>query len=353
MIVLIMAGGSGTRFWPLSRKNHPKQFLRLWGEETLLGLTLDRVAPLSSIEKIFVVTGREYEAITRKHVPEIAQNIIVEPFGRNTAACIGLSSLYLQEKGYGDEPMLVCPADHLIKNGTLFRKTVKKAEKAARNGYLVVIGISPSEPSPNYGYIEKGEACEEFPDLYVVRKFVEKPSRERAQQMLETGNYYWNAGIFLWTPNVILEEIRKYMPELWRGLEKIKSEKAAKKREKVIEEVYGALESIPIDIGVLERSDRLVMVGAQMDWCDVGNWSSLCKVMENDEDGNVLKGASIAVNAKGCVLWSNGRLVTAVGVENVAVVETDDAVLVCNLDKDQEIKKLHELMEKEGYGKYR
>lgn len=353
MIVLIMAGGSGTRFWPLSRKNTPKQFLKLWGNETLLNLTLERVTPLTSLENIFIVTGKEYEAITRQYAPELAENIILEPFGRNTAACIGLSSLYMQEKGYGDEPMLVCPADHLIKNGALFRKTVKKAEQPARDGYLVVIGISPTEPSPNYGYIEKGEGSESFPGLFVVKKFVEKPSRERAQQMLETGNYYWNAGIFLWTPNVILEEIRKYMPELHRGLEKIKSEKSAKKREKVIEEVYKNLDSVPIDIGVLERSDRLLMVGAEMDWCDVGNWSSLCKVVESDEAGNVVKGATVTVGAKGCVLWSSGRLVTAVGVENLAVVETEDAVLVCNLDKDQDIKKLHELMEKAGYGKYR
>lgn len=353
MIVLIMAGGSGTRFWPLSRKNQPKQFLRLWGDETLLSLTLERVAPLASIEKVFIVTGKEYEPITRQHAPEVAQNIIVEPFGRNTAACIGLSSLFMQEKGYGDEAMLVCPADHLIQNGSLFRKTVKKAEKAARNRYLVVIGISPSEPSPNYGYIERGEAFENFPDLYVVKKFIEKPSRERALQMLETGNYYWNAGIFLWTPNVILEEIRKYMPELHLGLEKIKAEKSAKKREKVIEDVYEEIESIPIDIGVLERSHRLVMVGAEMDWCDVGNWSSFCKVMKKDEDGNIFRGRTAAVGTKGCVLWSSGRLVTAVGVENLAVIETDDAVLVCNLEKDQDIKKLHELMEKAGYGKYR
>lgn len=351
MNALIMAGGSGTRFWPLSRVARPKQFLSLWGDETLLGQTVDRLKSFVGLTNIYIVTGREYGEMTVSHAPGVPEgNIILEPFGRNTAACIGLVSVALLKQGKGGEVTIVCPADHLIGDEERFREVVIDAEKVAARGRLVVIGITPFEPSPHYGYIESGEALAEFNGFYAVRRFVEKPSRERAQQMLEMGSYYWNAGIFLWTPNAILEAIRIEMPPLHEGLMKIMEAWGTPDQGKTIENVYHALLSVPIDIGILERSDKLAMIPAQMDWCDVGNWSSLRKVLKPDADENVRRGKTAVFGSKRCLLWSSGRLVAAVGMDGVAIVETEDSILVCSLERDQDLKDLMILLDKEGYG---
>jgi len=259
----------------------------------------------------------------------------------------------LHKQGKGNEVTVVCPADHLIGDEARFREVVLAAEKVAARGMLIVIGITPFEPSPHYGYIEQGDELREFHGFHEVKRFVEKPSRERAQQMLDMGGYYWNAGIFLWTPDAILEAIRMEMPLLYEGLMKILEASGSPVEANTIEEVYSALPSIPIDIGVLERSDKLAMIPAQMDWCDVGNWSSLRRVLKLDADENVRRGNTVALGSKRCLLWSNGRLVATVGLDGVAVVETEDAILVCSLERDHDLKKLLELLEKEGFGHLR
>lgn len=353
MNALIMAGGCGSRFWPLSRKSRPKQFISIMGEETLLGKSLSRIKPLAK-SNIFIVAGKSHFEQMRNHAPQVPpENLILEPASRNTAAAIGLASVFLKQKGKGEEVVVVCPADHLIGDEKAFRNTLQKGSKAAAGGKLVVIGVKPSDPSPHYGYIEAGNPSLSFPGLFSVRRFVEKPSRERAAQMLEAGGYYWNAGIFMWTPKSILASISRYMPVLFEGLMKIEKAFPAGKADKVIAQVYKQLPSVPIDIGVLERTQNLVMVPGDMKWSDVGNWSSLMSALTPDADGNVRRGNTLALKSKRSLVWSSGRLVAVVGLEGVAVVETPDAVLVCSLERDHELKELTTLLEQEGYAKHR
>lgn len=351
MNALIMAGGSGSRFWPLSRQSLPKQFLSFSGDSPLIARTYARLESIAEPEGIYVVTSSQYSDLTRAHVPHlVGENLILEPFGKNTAACVGLSSVILKEKGKGEEAVAVCPADHFIGNEEQFAQIMSEAKEAALEGRLVVLGIAPTEPSPHYGYIEKGEAIEGQREIFKVKKFVEKPDRERAEKMLENGGYFWNAGIFVWTPDTILQAIEKHMPGLYEGLMEIQRAIGGDRVEQVTKNVYGRLDSIPIDVGVLERTDNLVMLPVEMDWCDVGSWSTLRKMLDRGRGENVRHGKSVALDCKDSLLWSSGRLVTAIGLDGIAVVETPHAVLVCSLDKDQDIKKLMELLEEQGYG---
>lgn len=353
MYIVILAGGSGTRFWPLSRKKRPKQLMSVFGGRSMLQRTVDRILPLKP-KRILVVTNAEQARETAEQlsfVREVPLDIVEEPVGRNTAPAIGLAAAIIARH----DPhalMAVLPADHYIADEDTFRATLQKAKEPALNGYLVTLGITPDRPETGYGYIE---ADKQFRGSgpYPVRRFVEKPSLEKALQFLDAGNFYWNSGMFLWQCSTILEEMAAHMPELHTALSKLYFssdiwELADLKPQ--IADIYQGIASESIDYGVMERSDRVEVVPAEFGWSDVGSWSALPGLLSADGVGNVaLNDTSlVSIDSRGCLVHGGGKLVALVGVSDLVVVDTPDAVMVCPLSRAQDVKKVVEELEQRG-----
>lgn len=349
---VIMAGGSGVRFWPQSRRHRPKQLLNIVGEKTMIRATVDRMTPVTPIDRIMIVTGVRHSENIHKQIPEMSEeSIVAEPVGRNTAPCVALAAYKLAKKD-PDAVMVVLPADHLIMKEKEFQSVLKAAAKlAADTGDLLTFGIIPDRPETGYGYIQLGKLIAEFNGLkaHRVERFVEKPDLKTAQSYLKHGDYLWNSGMFIWKVSSIINAFQRYLPVVSKAIESLIPFFDTPDEPKVIAEVYESLPDISIDYGVMERADNVLVVPVDIGWNDVGSWTSLQDVWNTDEEGNAIKGKFLSLNARGCVVSSPQKLTALVGVEDLIVVDTPDAILVCRKDKAQDIKQLQQLLVKHGY----
>ncbi|WKV08018.1 mannose-1-phosphate guanylyltransferase [Thermoanaerobacterium sp. CMT5567-10] len=348
-----MAGGKGERFWPKSRIKMPKQFLKLYGDKTMIHQTVDRLRRLMPIENIFVVTNIDYAGLISDQIPELpTENILIEPMGKNTAACIGLAALHT-EKLSKDSIMVVVPSDHVIKDEETYLGVLKTAiEKAKSGNNLVTIGIKPQHPETGYGYINFRKITHEILNnnpVHKVERFVEKPDYDTAVKYVESGNYLWNSGMFIWKTSTILNAIKEYMPQLYSALNVIREHFDSDEIEKVLYEEYSKLESISIDYGIMEKAKNVYVVPGDFGWDDVGSWTSIERLYEKDENGNVIKGNVVSVDTKKCIITGSDKLIATLGIEDVIIVDTEDALLICSKDKAQNVKEvLKEIREKKS-----
>ena len=347
MNALVMAGGSGTRFWPASRESLPKQFLCITGNRSMLEETIARIGPTIPESRVAVVVGKIHEGVTRQILDGTPVRVLVEPTGRNTAACIGLAALHLRRQGAG-EPVVVLPADHFIARSDLFNEILASAAGPAREGAIVTIGIEPTRPETGYGYIRVDSRADlgrlsGSTFLHRVDSFVEKPDLERAIQYLGSGEYLWNSGIFVFTPEVILSEISTHLPVLAEGLAEIDEAIDRPDYQEVLERVYGTLPAISIDHGIIEKTSLpLYVIRADFGWSDVGSWQALYELREGetDEQGNLLQGAVWVEDSRRNLVYSkSGRQVAILGVEGLVIVDTEDMLMVADLTRSQDVKR--------------
>lgn len=356
---VIMAGGSGTRFWPKSTKKLPKQFLSLFGEGTMIQNTAKRIEGLIPQERIMVVTNDDYVAIVQEQLPKVpADNIVGEPVAKNTAPCVAIAAEMLYKKD-PDAVMVVLPADHHITKPEAFNEYLKAAiEKAESGRNLITIGINPDRPETGYGYIHGNNDSEEVLNgkkVHPVKAFKEKPNIEVAKRFLESGDYYWNSGMFVWTARTILEEIQKYLPEMHELVKAAGEGVYTKTHKEAIDRFYQSCVSVSIDYGIMEHAKRVYVVPGEFGWNDVGSWTAAYELEEKNGEGNVVKAerATFSEATKNYVSTESGKMISIVGLEGVAVVETDDAILVCKLDKAQNVKEIvQQLKETEEFKKF-
>lgn len=357
---VILAGGSGTRLWPLSRTHHPKQFLQLLGPYTLLQQTALRLGAALAPQRLWIVTGKEQEFVVRSQLSSLPglngdqAHILVEPLPKNTAAAVGLAAIHIQRHD-PQAVMAVLPADHWIERQSAFVQLLPNAAGLAQQGQLVMLGVVPDRPETGYGYIRRGAPVAAHrtaqPDgagAYSVAQFVEKPDLRTAQHYLASGAYYWNAGIFLWQAATILEEISTHLPALHQGLVEIARNLDGAQAQETLAAVYPRLESISIDYGVLEKSARLVVVPADIGWSDLGDWSTVHRLSARDERGNALSSNVIDIDSENSFVYSSQRTVATIGLKNTIVVETDDALLICAHDRAQEVKTVVQQLQARG-----
>ncbi|MCX5825276.1 MAG: mannose-1-phosphate guanylyltransferase [Deltaproteobacteria bacterium] len=355
MFAVIMAGGKGSRFWPRSREKMPKHLLDIQGERTIIRETVDRIRPLVPPERTLIVTGRSHAAELIRQLPEIpAENILIEPVGRNTAPCIGLAALHIQMR-VPDAVMLVLPSDHRIGDEITFRRVLDAAGKIAVGGNsLVTIGIRPTGPETGYGYIEQGDP---FPaggdgEIRRVRSIREKPPLEQAREFMRQGRFLWNSGMFVWKASTILGAIKRFLPELHEGLMQIREALGTEREEEIVGEVYLAQKGVSIDYGVMEKAENVLVVPGDFDWSDLGSWDALWEVSGKDGNGNAARGGFVGIDAGDCLIHSPGKLVALVGVRDLLVVETDDALLICRRGRSQDVRKVVEALERKGLMEY-
>jgi len=360
---VILAGGSGTRFWPLSRETYPKQMLQIVGEDTLLRQTIKRIDGLVSPENIWIVTTEDMALDIRFHLEPLGElakkiNFIKEPIGRNTAPAIGLAAIYLNHL-FSQSVMIVMPSDHAIPDREKFLGNLGFAIQGARENHLVTFGIKPSRPETGYGYIKVvGGSNIGGKGLYKVECFAEKPDLETAKKYLSNGSYYWNSGIFIWKTSKILSEIEKYLPDLYKGLKEIESllfepsqpneRNRPENRIALCAMRYASLEPISVDYGIMERSQDVLMVPATFRWSDLGSWSALDEIIEKDKDGNIRKGNTIDIGSQNSTVYGGERLIATIGLKDMVVVDTPDATLVTPKERVQEVRNVVEILKQNG-----
>ena len=354
MYAVIMAGGSGTRLWPCSRRGRPKQLLNLLSDRTMLREAYERVAPLVADERVFVVTNRVYADVVREQIPELpAGNVIGEPEGHGTAPCIGLAAIYLKRLD-PQGVMAVLTADHYIEREEGLRRALQAAAQVAEEGHLVTLGIVPTGPATGYGYIRRGELLARIGEFEVYRaeQFTEKPSLAMAREFLRIGRYYWNSGMFVWKVSTILGEIERHMPRFYGQLMEIEAALGTEREREVLEQVWAGVEDEMIDYGVMERAEDVVVIPVDIGWSDMGDWATLYKLLPADERGNVVIGEHVGLDTAGSLIYGTKRLIATIGLRNMIVVETEDAVLVCPKERAQDVKKLVEMLKGIGKDKY-
>lgn len=350
---LIMAGGKGERFWPRSRVNLPKQFLSLTDDgKTMIQLTVERISPIVDIEDVYIATNKNYKELVMEQLPGIPeQNILCEPIGRNTAPCIGLGAVHVASK-YDDAVMIVLPSDHLIKNNEIFIDTFKEAcDVATKGANLVTVGITPNYPETGYGYVKYDEAKKDG-NARVVEKFVEKPDLETAKSYLADGLYLWNSGMFTWKISTILDCFKKYMPSTYEGLLKIKASIGTADEDAVLQAEFPNLESQSVDYGIMEKAENIYILPGNFGWDDVGSWLAVGRIKKNDDNNNVINGNVVAVNTKDCVIEGGDKLIATVGLRDIIVVDTDDAILISTKENAGEIKQVLGRLRDGGMEKY-
>jgi len=342
-----MAGGSGTRFWPQSTQARPKQFLNLFGDRSMLQMTVDRIEKLVPDERILVITNDHYVDLVRDQLPNLPeQNIVGEPVARNTAPCVAYAAGMLQQRD-PDATMIVLPADHYIRQTDRFITILETAAAKAQEDCLVTIGIRPDRPETGYGYIEfdpeSGETVEGM-EIKSVNKFTEKPDEETAETFINAGNYLWNSGMFIWKATTIIDRFGKQQPDIFKQIRELEGADPADPA--VLRNFYENCPSISIDYGIMEHAERVFVVPGEFGWNDVGSWTALYKLRDKDENGNVVQSRYLETEAaaNNLVQTSGKKMVALVGVENLAVVETDDALLVCDLDHAQGVKQIVEAL---------
>ncbi len=354
---LIMAGGGGTRFWPRSRQQRPKQFLNLVGDRSLLQQALDRIEAAVPPERSWVITAAGYRDLTSQQLPALpADRIIGEPFGRDTAACIGLGAALIARQD-PSAAMLVMPADHVIEPAQEFRRAAQVAERMVEEHpqALITFGIPPTFPSTGYGYIRRGPeaAHRQGVGVYQVLKFEEKPAHDRAEQFVVSGEYFWNSGIFVWKAATILQALRERQPRLFAAVQRIAEAWPTADREAVLRREYDNLERISIDYAVMEHAREVLVVQAPFRWDDVGSWLALERMHPQDAEHNTVLATHVGLKTKGCVIAADpGHLVATVGVSNLLIIQDGNATLVADRRDEGTIKQIVELLKKQGMEKY-
>jgi len=347
---LILAGGTGTRLWPRSRRTRPKQLLDLLSERTMLQATYDRIAPIFPDENVFILTGRAYVDEARRQLPELPpENIIGEPAGRGTAPAIGLGVLHVRRRD-PEAVLFSLHADHFIAREDAFRETLRAAAAVAREGFLVTLGIKPTYPETGYGYIELGQRLGTFDEHVASRvaRFTEKPDLPTARRFVDSGSFLWNSGIFAWKASAIMEEMERWMPDLHAALLAIEAAWADEPDDVVLDRMWPHVPAETIDVGIMERSDRVAVVPADVGWSDVGNWATLLDLLPADQQGNVAIGDHLAVDTSHSLIYSDKRMIAVLGMENLIVVDTDDVLLVCPKERAQDVKNLVEELTRRG-----
>lgn len=350
---VIIAGGGGTRFWPLSRQEVPKQFINLSGEDALINETINRISDLASKENLFIVTNEKQVNTLKEIVGDrcIKENILAEPCARNTAVAIGYAAFNIMKK-YGDGIMCIYPADHYIKNEDEFKSVLNKSIDVAKNNEkLVTIGITPTFASTGYGYI-KFEHDKIKSDSYEVIEFVEKPSFEVAKKYLESGEYVWNSGMFVWKVSKIIEDFKRYLPKVYEKLEQLSKYLGTEDELRQVKNIYPTIPSISIDYGIMERSCDVAVVPGDFGWNDVGSWDSLGAIYQTDKEGNIKRGECISIDTNNSIIYSDEKLIATVGINDLIVVSTKDAVMVCRKDKAQDVKKIVEKLKEKDIKEY-
>jgi len=360
---VLLAGGRGTRFWPRSRTRTPKQLLDIVSSKSMLRETADRLAPLFPENRLWVVTNDEQAAGVQRELPRVPhKQILAEPVGRNTAAAIGLAAIHLAQK-HGDALMAVLPADHHIADAAQYRKVVRAAMKAASSpGNLVVLGIPPSGSETGFGYIERAGVAASIDGMhaYVVRRFTEKPNAARARRYVTSGRYFWNAGMFFWRVSTFLECLRKYLPKTWHALGELQQSVGTPGYARALRRIYPRLENISVDYAIMEPAtrsraahgksgkpgtERVFVLPAKIGWSDIGSWAAVHELLARKQGENVSPGDSFALDATDNFLWSRKKFVAAIGVRDLVVVETDDALLICPRQRAQDVGKVVKWLE--------
>lgn len=337
---VIMAGGRGERFWPLSTGETPKPFLPLLGEKSLIQMTVERISPLIPLQRILVVLGKEHLKIGREQLPGLPQqNFLVEPEGKDTAPCIGFASLQL-EKLNPEAIMAVIPSDHYIPDQDKYLHSLSAAFRLlTTRDELITLGIKPNRPETGYGYLQASiqtDLLDNVPFLKVQR-FIEKPALQRAKRYIRRRDYYWNSGIFVWRNRTIQALLNKYLPEVWQGLSRI-SERFTNK--KFVSKVFRKFPRISIDYGVLEKAKNILLIPAEFRWDDVGTWAALERVHPLDKDGNAVIGRHEGMETKNCIIHSHDHLVATIGVSDLVIVQVNGRLLICPKDKSQSVKEI-------------
>lgn len=340
LYAVIMAGGVGSRFWPRSKKKLPKQLIKIFGDKTMIQATVDRLNGLVEKKNIFIITNKLQRPEVIKQLSDVPEeNIIEEPFGRNTAACVGLASVIIKAKD-PDAVTIVLPADHIIKDEVEFKKTLFDAAKYADESKgLVTIGIKPTRPETGYGYIQINDnpVAE---NIYKVYTFAEKPNYATALRFVESGDFFWNSGMFIWRVDIILDEIKNLMPDLHEGLEKIQNNLSKPNFKEELVNVYGQLKKISIDYGIMEKSSKVFLTKGMFNWSDVGSWEEVYQLSEKNKDGNAIVGKVFTDMVADSYVYSPDKLTAVIGVDNIIVINHEDTVLICRRDKAQNVKEI-------------
>lgn len=352
---VILAGGSGTRFWPLSRHLFPKQLLRLGGEDTLIQQTMRRVLGCAPAGHVWISTNAAQADLIKGQLvnwkDDLKDNYLLEPEGRNTGPAIAVAALELLRRD-PEAVMLVVPADHIVTGQREFEAAVRLASQLAMDGFLVTFGIKPTRPETGYGYIRpNGKVVlgrHRTLKGYPVQQFVEKPNAAKAVQYLKAGNYFWNSGMFVWRAATILDEIRRHQPALAQSMEDLRRLMAAGKSKEVIDEAYRRIVPVSIDQGVMERSTKAAVIPAGFTWSDVGSWGSLDEVSPKDQAGNVLSGRVVDIDSRRSIVYAERRVVATIGLDEMVVVDTPDATLVCPKSRAQDVKKVVEILKQQN-----
>jgi mannose-1-phosphate guanylyltransferase len=354
---VILAGGRGTRFWPRSRTRTPKQLLNIVGKDTMLQQTVARLKPLIPAEHIWTVTNAEQAIAVRKQVPAAARKrVLIEPMGRNTAAAIGLAAIHLRHAARGDALMAVLPADHYISEPQKYREIVTSALDVAREpGQMVVLGIPPTRPDTGFGYVERmgdPNATKGFP-VFAVRRFTEKPELKLAQEYVASGNYHWNAGMFFWRVSTFLGNLKRFLPKTHAALEKLAELTGTRSYPAKLRAIYPKLENISVDYAVLEPATRVegpprvFVIPADVGWSDIGSWAAVYQLLAKNNGENVFAADGLTLDAEGNFLWSPSKFVAAIGVRDLVLVETPDALLICPRDRAQDVAKIVKRLEEQ------
>jgi mannose-1-phosphate guanylyltransferase len=346
---VIMAGGAGKRFWPLSRQSKPKQFLSITSEMSMIQMTVDRLLGEIKIEDIFVVTAQSQCHLVEEHLPDLPkENIIAEPEGMNTAPAVALSALFLARKYKPEDKMFILAADHVICNVEKFVESFLPAEMASDDGNLVTFGIKPAYPATGYGYIEGGNKVE---NGFIVNNFKEKPDIETAEYFLKSGNYYWDSGMFMWKIGTILEAFHKYLPKIDNLLSEISNKWDEYGITADISDIYSKMPRIPIDVGIMEQAEKRIVIPVDYGWSDIGGWKALHEISDKDENGNAVKAECEILDSSNCYVYSD-KFVALIGVEGLVIVDTPDVLMVTEKESSERVKEIVTSLEKSKTNKY-
>ena len=346
---VIMAGGKGTRLWPQSREKAPKQLWEILDGKSMLQDTVVRVFPIIHPENILVITGEHLYKPIIEQLPQLPpQNVILEPMGRNTAPCVGLAALYIDDP---DACMVVLASDHVIRNKAEFQRILNIAIEVASQGEnLVTFGIKPKAPETGFGYIQRAEECK--PGVYKVRKFTEKPDLPTAKRFVDSGEYYWNSGMFVWKVSTLMAMIKRYLPNLYQGLMTIKPAIGAPDEQQVIADVFDGLKGVSIDYGIMEKAETTYVVPGDFGWSDVGSWAALPDVWDTNIEENTTKGDVVTLDSHGNIVYNDTGLTALIGVEDLVVVKVQDTVLVCKKEQSQRVRDMVDELQRRELNKY-
>ncbi len=349
---VIMAGGSGTRFWPQSRRNKPKQLLNIAGEKTMIRATVERLVHEIPFHQIMVVTAESHAEVVRSQVPELDPDMVVaEPQGRNTAPCIALAAFKLYKKD-PDAVMVVLPADHLIRREKEFLKALRMGVEAASRGeYLLTFGIVPVRPETGYGYVKLGTVILEVGStaVYEVDRFAEKPDISTAQEYVTSGRYMWNSGMFVWKAAHIINAFDTHLPAVSTAMREILPVLNTPEESRALPQTYDKVQAVSIDYGIMEKAGNVVCLPIDVDWNDVGSWASIDGVWERDSAGNAIRGEVVSLHSENCIVSSPHKLTALVGAKDLIVVDTGDALLICAKQSAQDVRELQEILKARGY----